>query len=222
MPEIYRALFILCLSAICIADTTTFTYKEVDRGVPTTSDFSVVSSGGGYQISVSATKGKARSRQDIVCDSTYATLQFRYQSDPNTDISFRRNADHIELIGALPGNQVKKVLTIDNHPWYQVVPLGLQTVSRDSGGRSKFWAVSVEQPAELKAVCFSIAGIASAPQPGRPEIACRRFHMKIEGLFTQIWVGDYFIRREDHVFVCFQGYSFGSKKPTGTIDVVRP
>ncbi|HEX7509941.1 MAG TPA: hypothetical protein VF335_01465, partial [Chitinivibrionales bacterium] len=86
----------MCLSASCIADTTTFTYKDVDRGVLTTSDFSVVSSGGGYQISVSATKGKARSRQDIVCDSTYATLQLRYQSDPNTDISFRRNADHIE------------------------------------------------------------------------------------------------------------------------------
>jgi len=221
MPGTYAALLVLCLSGVCMADTATFTYKEVERGVPATSDFSVVREGHGYHISVSAIKGKARSRQDIICDSTYATLELRYQSDLNTDISFRRNADRIELTGALRGKRIKKTLTIDNHPWYQVVPLGLQTASRDSAGRSKFWAVSIEQPAELKAVRFCVAGIDSASQPGHPEIACRRFHMKIEGLLTQIWVGDYFMRQDDHAFVYFQGYSFGSKKPTGTIEVVR-
>ncbi|MGA2506094.1 MAG: hypothetical protein ABSF80_01280 [Chitinispirillaceae bacterium] len=220
MSGVYAALYILCLSAVCMADTATFTYKELNRGVLSTADFSVVRTQEGYHISICSTEGKKRIRQDMVCDSTFATLQWRYQSDQNTEISFRRNADRIELVGTLRGKPVIKNLTIDSRPWYQVVPLGLQTVSRDSAGKSKFWAVSLEQPAVLKAVCFHVAGTANAALPGHPEIPCRCFHMKIEGLLTQIWKGDYFIRQDDHTFMYYQGYSFGSKKPTGTIEAV--
>ena len=221
MPQAFVALCFLFISAVCAADTTSFTYKELNRGVLSMADFSVVRNRDGNTISVSSTKGKERIRQELLCDSTFATLQLRYQSDLNTQILFRRNADRIELAGSLRGKQVKKTLKIDSHPWYQIVPLGLQTVSRDSAGRSKFWAVSVEKPVALKAVCFRVAEIADALLPGRREIACRRFHLKIEGLLTQIWVGDYFIGREDHAFVYYQGYSFGSKKPTETIEVVK-
>jgi hypothetical protein len=215
------AALVLVASAACGADTSIFTYKELSHGVVSLADFSVVRNRDEYHISVNSTKGNERITQDLLCDSTFSTLWWHYQSDQNTDISFRRNGDRIELSGDLLGKQVKKSLTIDSHPWYQIVPLGLQTVSRDSAGRSKFWAVSVEKPVALKAACFRVAEIADAPLPGRREIACRRFHLKIEGLLTQIWVGDYFVGREDHAFVYYQGYSFGSKKPTETIEVVK-
>lgn len=220
MPGAYAALYILCLSAVCMADTATFTYKELNRGVLSTADFFVVRTPQGYHISICSTKGKERNWQDMVCDSTFATLQWRYRSDQNTEVFFQRNADSIELVGTLRGKPVAKKLTIDNRPWYQVVPLGLQTVSRDSAGQSKFWAVSLEKPAVLKAVCFRVVGTVNAALPGHPEISCRCFHMKIEGLLTQIWKGDYFIRQDGHTFMYYQGYSFGSKKPTGTIEAM--
>ena len=42
-----------------MADTATFTYKEMNRGVLSTSDFTVVRSSNGYTISVSSTKERA-------------------------------------------------------------------------------------------------------------------------------------------------------------------
>ena len=203
-----------------MADPASFIYKEINHGVFSQANFSVVCDRSGYSISVSSTKGKEQSVQELGCDSTYATIRWHYSSNTNTDIVFRRNADRIELSGTLKGNPVNKILKIDNQPWYQIVPLGLQTASRDSVGRSKFWAVSLDEPAVLKPVCFHIAKSTDSPLPNHPEIACRCFRMNIEGLPSQIWAGDYFIRQDDHVFLYYRGYSFGSKKPTGTIEAV--
>ena len=221
MPVPFAALLALCVSAACTAETPTFTYKELNHGVASTADLTVVRSRDGYRVSICSTKGSERARQELLCDSTFATRQWHYQADPGTDIALRRNGGKIELSGTLHGKPVTKTLTIDSHPWYQIIPLGLQTVSQDSVGRSKFWAVSLEEPAVLKAGCFCVEGIANAPLPGHPETACRRFRVKIAGLLTQVWVGEYFLRQDDHTFVYFQGYSFGAKKPTGTIEALR-
>jgi hypothetical protein len=128
--------------------------------------------------------------------------------------------DRIEVMGTFHGKPQKKTLSIDGHPWYQIVPLGLQTASRDSSGRSKLWAVSLEEPAVLKAVCFCVAGISNEIPRYRPETDCFCFHMNIEGLPGTIWTGDYFIRRKDHVFVYFEGHMYRSKKPTATIESI--
>ena len=218
MPGIFVILLLACISRIFAQDSTTFSYRELNRGVLSTSDFNVVRSSNGYIILVSSSKDSEQFRQELVCDSTFATQTWHYQSNVNTDISFRRIADRIEVRGTFQGKPEKKELSIDSHPWYQIVPLGLQTVSRDSSGRSKLWAVSLQEPAVLKAVCFCVMGTTNASLPGHPEIACQCFHMKIEGLPSGIWGGDYFIRQSDHVFVYFEGHLFGSKKPTGTIE----
>jgi hypothetical protein len=202
------------------ADTATFTYKELNRGALSTSDFNVVRTIRGYAISVSSLKDGEQSKQEIACDSTFATQTWHYQSNRNTDISFTRVLDRIEVTGTFHGKPQKKTLAIDGHPWYQIVPLGLQTASRDSSGRSKLWAVSLEEPAVLKAVCFCVTGISNEILPYHPETNCFCFHMNIEGLPGTIWTGDYFIRRKDHTFVHFEGHLYGSKKPTGTIESI--
>jgi hypothetical protein len=202
------------------ADTTTFTYKELNRGVLCVTDFSVVRIHNGYALTASSTKNEENSRQELVCDSTFATQTWHYQSNRNTDIFFQRIADRIEVQGTFQGKPEKKVLVIDSHPWYQIIPLGLQTASRDSFGRSKLWAISLEEPAVLKAVCFCVAGISNEILPYHPEISCLCFQMNIQGLPGTIWTGDYFIRRKDHIFMYFEGHMYGSKKPTTTIESI--
>jgi hypothetical protein len=202
-------------------DTTAFTFKEMDRGVRSTLEYMVIRTPEGYHITGNSTNDKERAVQELFCDSTYATLQWHYTTDLHTDISFQRKGNSIELTGLLRGTQVKKKLKIDSRPWYQIVPLGLQTLSQDSSGRSKFWAVSLKEPAVLKAVCFYVADVTYAPLPGHPEIACRCFHLKIQGVPSAFWVGDYFLRKADNVFIYYEGHSFTSKKPVGTIDVIN-
>jgi hypothetical protein len=208
----------MCLSVFGFADTATFTYKELNHGALSTSDFNVVRNGRGYTILVSSLKDGEQSKQEIACDSTFATQTWHYRSNRNTDISLQRISDNIEVTGTFHGKPQKKTLAIDGHPWYQIVPLGLQTASRDSSGRSKLWAISLEEPAMLKAVCFCVGGISSGIPPNHPETNCFCFHMNIEGLPGAIWTGDYFIRRKDHIFMYFEGHMYGSKKPTATIE----
>jgi hypothetical protein len=216
----FMTLSFICVSIAGPADTATFTYKELNRGVLSTSDFHVVRNSQGYTILVSASKNGEQSKQEIACDSTFTTQTWHYQSNRNTDIFFTRVLDHIEVTGTFHGKPQKKTLAIDGHPWCQIVPLGLQTASRDSSGRSKLWAISLEEPAVLKAVCFCVAGISNELLPHHPEISCLCFHMNIQGLPGAIWTGNYFIRLKDHVFVYFEGHMYGSKKPTATIESI--
>jgi len=206
--------------ALCFADTTSFTYKEQNKGVICLTHFIVFANNDDYTILASSTDDKVQIRQEIVCDSTFATLQWHFQSNLNTDISCKRLGDRIELQGIFHGRPEKKVLEIDGHPWYQIIPLGLQAASKDSTGRSKFWAISLQKPAMLKPVGFRITESAKGFLPGYPEIACKCFHVKIEGLSARIWSGDYFLRQDDHAFLYYEGHMFGSKKPTETIESI--
>ena len=212
--------FILCILALCSANTTSFTYKEQNNGVICNTHFIVSANHEGYTVSASSTNDKEQIRQEIVCDSTFATLQWHYQSNLSTNISFQRFGNRIEVQGIFHGRPEKKVLEIEGHPWYQIIPLGLQTVLKDSSGRSKLWAISLQKPAILKPVCFRITESADGHLPGHPEIACHYFHVKIEGLSVRIWFGDYFLRQDNHAFLYYEGHLFGSKKPTETIECV--
>jgi hypothetical protein len=212
--------FVFCLLRAALADVRSFTYKEWDQKIFSTADFTMTRSGNGYSISIVSMKGATHITQNMLCDSTLVTRQWHYKSDQNTDISLCRNGDCIKVSGVFQGKPVDKKLTIDRGLWYQIIPLGLETASRDTSGRSNLWAVSLDQPAMLKAVCFRIAKISNAPLPNHPEIRCTCFRMNIQGLPCQIWTGDYFIRQSDHIFLCCQGYAFGSKKPTNSIESI--
>ena len=139
----------------------------------------------GYSISIVSMKGAAHITQNMLCDSTLATRQWHYKSDQNTDISLCRNGDCIEVSGVFQGNPVKKKLAIEGGPWCQIIPLGLETASRDTSGRSNLWAVSLDRPAVLKAVCFHIDKISNTPLSDHPEIRCTCFRMSIKGLPCQ-------------------------------------
>ena len=209
---------VLCLSRAAFADARSFSYKEWDQKIFSTADFTMTRVNDGYSISIVSMKGAAHITQNMLCDSTLATRQWHYKSDQNTDISLCRNGDCIEVSGVFQGNPVKKKLAIEGGPWCQIIPLGLETASRDTSGRSNLWAVSLDRPAVLKAVCFHIDKISNTPLSDHPEIRCTCFRMSIKGLPCQIWTGDYFIRQSDHVFLYCQGYAFGSKKPTNSIE----
>lgn len=197
------------------------TYREIDRGVEKVADFSIVRDQTGYDISIRSTQGTERMREELCCDSAWRTTQWHYRADDNTDIVFKRSADSIVLNGILRGKPVSKILRIDTHPWYQVVTMGMQTIAVDSAQGAKYWAVSIDVPAVLKAVPFRVVAIADTSLPGHLEIQCRRVQVKLDGVFGRLWDGFYFIRSDNGRFVYYEGYRFGSKKPTGTIDIIR-
>jgi hypothetical protein len=197
------------------------TYREFDRGIEKIACFSIVRDQTGYSVSILSTQGKEQTREELFCDSTWRTLRWHYRSDNNTDIDFKRCGESIVLTGILRGKPVSKNLGIDKHPWYQLVTLGMAAVSADSAAGVKFWAVSIDGPAILKAVPFRVAAITDTSLPGHPEIRCRCVQVKLDGILGRFWNGYYYIRSDNSRFVHYEGYRLGSKKPAGTIDVVQ-
>jgi hypothetical protein len=197
------------------------TYREFDRGDQKTANFSIVATRTGDSISIQTIKGKEHIGEELLCDAAWRTTWWHYCSNDNTDLVSRRRGDSILLNGRLKGKPVSKVLAIDTHPWYQLVTMGMQTIAADSAAGSKYWAVSIEGLAVLKAAPFKVVAIVDTVLPGHPEISCRRVQAKIDGFFGRFWDGYYFIRRDNGRFIHFEGYRTGSKKSSGTIDVVQ-
>jgi hypothetical protein len=218
MNKFFISFFLYISILAANADTITFTYNECKHDkLIATADFMIVKNKNNFCVSIQSTKDKQKIRQEMTCDSTFNTITWRHNIDSNTDLFFIRKNDHIEVNGKLFGKPIIKNISIDNRPWYQVVPLGLQTVCQDSAGRAKFWAMSLEEPFMLKPVCFCVAGISNSPMPIHPETACRCIHIKIDGM-AQIWKGDYFIRKDNLTFAYYQGFMYGSKKPQNIIE----
>ena len=196
------------------------TYHEKNGTRKTSSDFSIIRDKGGYTVSVRSTRDKEPVKEELLCDSAWATLQWHYWCGNNTDIVSKRCGDTLVLAGVQQGKSVMKKLYIDGHPWYQLITMGMQTVSADSAGKSKFWAICLDGPAKLQVAPFNVVAITTGSQPGNPGISCRRVHIRIAGVFNRCWDGYYFIRVDNGGFVYYEGYRLGSKKPMGTIDVV--
>jgi hypothetical protein len=215
------ACFAVAWSITSLACPLSMTYQEVDRGVEKIANFSIVRDQTGYSVAILSTQGKEQTREELLCDSTWNTLRWHYRSDNNTDIVFKRCGDSIVLTGILRGKPVSKILGIDEHPWYQLITLGMRAVSADSAKDVKFWAVSIDGPVVLKAVPFRVVAITDTSLPGHPEIWCRCAQVKLDGVFGRLWNGYYYIRSDNGRFVHYEGYRLGSKKPAGTIDVVQ-
>lgn len=216
------ALFLFFIAAACAAEPAVFAWREIERGVVDTATFLVSTEAGGIRITDTAVDCGEVVVQDLLCDSTYATLWWSYRKGSKTRFSARRTGDTIEISGMLLGRPIEKKLTIDDCPWYQIVPMGVQSVAMDSAGRSKYWAVSLREPALLKAVCFRVISITDTALSGRGRNASRRVRVRIQGLPARIWTGDYFVKADDGVFERFEGYSFGSGKPKTIIEAMVP
>lgn len=215
--------FLFCFAAATAADGPFLSaWREIDRDRQSDSRFSVAASGGEWRVIDSSFCSDGPAIHELLCDSTGAVREWRFRGQGGTDLAGRRSGCTIALSGAFRGKPVDKKLTIDNHPWFQIVPLGMPSVVRDSAGRSRYWAISLRDPAMLKAVCFSIVSISDAPLPGAVAAACRRVRVKIESLPAGLWNGNYYMRASDNAFVHYEGFSFGSRKPSGTIDAVNP
>lgn len=197
------------------------TYHEIDRGLEKTARFTITSDKSGFHVSIVTTTDKAQIREELLCDSAWRTYWWHYRGSDHTDIIAERRGNGIDLSGTLQGKPVSRKLSIDAHPWYQLVTMGMETIAADSAAGAEYWAVSIEGIAELKAAAFRVAGIADTCLPGHPEVRCRRVKVRLSGLFGRFWEGSYFMRLDNGRFIHFQGIRFGSKNPAGTIDVVQ-
>jgi hypothetical protein len=200
----------------------TISFRETEGGVEKTAWYVINRNQTGYSISITTNKGNEQILEELHCDSAWRTSWWHYRSaGSSTDLTAKRSGDSIGLSGFLRGKPVTKTLCIDGSPWYQLVTMAMQTIAADSAIKARYWAVSIEGLAVLKAVPFRVATIIDTPLPGHPEIVCRRVQARLDGIFGRFWDGYYFVRSDNGSFVHYEGYRLGSKGTYGTIDIMK-
>ncbi len=163
----------------------TIGFRETEGGVEKTAWYVINRNQTGYRISITTNKGNEQIMEELLCDSAWRTSWWHYRSaGSSTDLTAKRSGDSIGLSGFLRGKPVTKTLCIDGNPWYQLVTMAMQTIAADSAIKARYWAVSIEGLAVLKAVPFRVATIIDTPLPGHPERAaggCRPSSMGSSG-----------------------------------------
>ena len=194
-------------------------YHERDHDSMTVAAFSIVPDANGLAMTVHSCKGPDSTEEELRCDAAFNVREWHYRSNRNSDLLMRRTGNLIEVSGVFDGKKTAKILTIDARPWCQIIPMALSACPPDSLNHRSFWAVSLRGMAPLRAVAFRVADAIDTAQPGYPGSVCRRIHLKLDGMLARFWDGYYYLRKPDNVFVYNIGYTFGTRKPTGSIEV---
>lgn len=192
-------------------------YRERDHDSLTVSVFAISRNATEYVITAHSSTDSAE--EELRCDQAFNVHEWHFRSNKKTDLVMHRSGNQIEVSGLMNGKKVGKNLEIDSRPWYQIIPMALSACPADSIEHRSFWAVSLRGMAPLRPVAFRVCSLADTVQPGYPASACRRIHLKLDGMLGRLWDGYYYLRKTDNAFVYNVGYTFGTKKPTGSIEV---
>jgi hypothetical protein len=220
MSRILPVLFFF-VCACAQSDAALFSYRETKhKDTVSVSDYRIIRKDSGYAITIGYVRNGAETTDEMTSSNDFSILTWRHHAGKYADFSLVRQNDRIDINGTLSGKPLKKTLTIDNSPWYQIIPLGMQRAAIDTVGKSKFWAISIDKPFFLKQVCFNLSSISDTILPIDKDVSCLCMQVRIPVIYG-IWKGEYFIRKYDNSFIYYQGFMYGSKRPSDIIEYVK-
>jgi len=164
-------------------------------------------SASGYSFAIRSVRdGREITRVDLETDSSRATLAWEYRDAlENIALKGERKNDRIEISGLNKGQPVKVTHAIDQRPWLQWFPFGMEKFVVSTEKQFDYWAVS---PTELKCAPFTISktGTEKITIRGREETAVRA-RLTLAGALSIFWGADLWLRASDGLYLRYQGTS---------------
>ena len=157
-----------------------------------------------------------RSRREqyvTVTDSNYDTRRWKASTaDGVTDFTAKRDGRTIVVSGRFKGEPVKKVLAIDNCPWYQATSLSLREMIASGDPERLFWTIRCDTLTvhKLRAINKGVERLESADN-------MLHIRLTLPGLLAPFWKSDYWFALPEGVFFRFQGPSGPPGSPLTTV-----
>ena len=148
-----------------------------------------------------------------VTDSNYNTRRWQMTSTGgDTQLVAERTGQTIAIRGRFEGHAVDKILTIDDHPWYQATSLSLREFVASADTQRLFWTIRLKT---MKV--YKIKAIKKDVEPSKADDALLHIRLTLPGLLSPFWKSDYWFALPDGVFYRFQGPSGPPGSPLITV-----
>jgi hypothetical protein len=148
-----------------------------------------------------------------VTDNKYNTRRWQMSStDGDTLLMAERTGQTIAIHGRFEGHTVDKILTIDDHPWYQATSLSLREFVASADTQRLFWTIRLKT---MK--IYKLKAIKKDVEPSEANGDLLHIRLTLPGLLSPFWKSDYWFALPDGVFYRFQGPSGPPGSPLITV-----
>lgn len=185
-----------------VAGQETVPYRDITGGRETRIAMFEEQTPGGWIIHSRMSDGEMH---DVDIDASGATLRYHVVS-PARRIDYRVTRDGNVLIieGTFSGAPLSRKITIDEHPWYETLERSLQGyAAAGAPGKVVFWIV---HPWEARAYLLGATGEGYQQVTVNDRaMTALRVRVRPEGFYHFFWSALYWYRREDAMFVRYEG-----------------
>lgn len=153
------------------------------------------------------------------CSKAGETLMME-ASSRKENIRAWRTEDTLHINGTIDGKEINKSFTIDNAPWYQPLTYSLKEFLSSERNQVEFWMLHPETyyPFKLKADKQEILKVTLHDR----EIEVRHVEVRIAGVLSLLWHGDYWYRTHDNVLVEYRGLNGPPGSSKTVVQLMEP
>ena len=151
-----------------------------------------------------------------LCDQAGNTLEWRFR-DGTEEVTARRSGNLILLSGNRDGRKFHKDLTIDKSPWFQPISYALGRFSQSHLDRVVFWTI---RPDNLDIVKLQARRNGEEQiSTGAGPLLAYKIHISLDGILSHFWKASYWFRKDDGLFIRYEGVNGLPGTPTTTIQI---
>ena len=163
---------------------------------------------------------KKGERSVTTIDIDFGTIRWEtVRPEENTNVTAERRGNVIHLTGTFQGKPVNREFTIDDRPWCQATTLSFRPFVTSGDEKLEFWILrpSTLEPHRLVA---RKKGVDRWPVLGEA-VDVQQVKIGLPGVLAPLWSADYWFRKEDGVFVKYEGPNGPPGSPIVVVDLVR-
>jgi hypothetical protein len=132
-----------------------------------------------------------------------------------TALNVERHEDNLIFTGQFKGEAIQRTVSITAEPWYQALSMSLRKFNRSSYKKKKFWSI---RPDTLDVHLLEIIKDGDEVIQLKSE-PCQvsRIKIQLSGFKSVLWSSHYWLRKEDGLFVRYEGPSGPPGWPLTTV-----
>jgi hypothetical protein len=192
----------LFLILVCTLPVTglTLVYIERTRSETLEHTINIEPSGEGHSVVITSRRaGSTTLIQSFETDGEFAVVSWVYRDlETGTTIFGTRRDSTIMLSGRYRGKTFVRQHTVEDKPWYQLFPLGLERLAVGKQQEVQFYVIGFEGITAMRIGNFRAErkGVEAVEVNGKlvPSVFVR---VSLSGLASILWSGDYWLRAKD-------------------------
>lgn len=199
----------------------TYVYREVTGSDVIIDTYTVEKTAAGYHVTLLSDLNEKR--EWIVrweTDPDFSVLEWEFQNPrEGTHITAVRRNNSIFLSGIHKKNRIEKEFVINEKPWKQHFPFGLEPFVRSAKRSMVFWSIGTKGPGEMQAGEFYAEkrDVETITVPGLGPVRAVHVRMNLTGFLAAFWSCDTWFRLSDGRYLRYKGFNSNGNVPETNI-----